>query len=125
MSNIETIEIEIQSDIYDKLLPIANERKINIEKLIEILLIEYVQKAKEEVIEIIKLKQTYGACPSQWDAWDAEDNYYYVRYRHGLLTVHKNRKESAIYHKRIGDHMDGCMNWEEIEQYSPLRFISK
>jgi hypothetical protein len=35
------------------------------------------------MITLVKAVQTAIACPSQWDAWDAHGNYYYLRYRHG------------------------------------------
>lgn len=36
---------------------------------------------------LAKVVQTCSACPSQWDAWDAEGRYYYLRYRSGIGTV--------------------------------------
>lgn len=30
-----------------------------------------------------KVVQTCAACPSQWDAWDLDGHYWYLRYRHG------------------------------------------
>lgn len=39
------------------------------------------------MITIIRAVQTSSACPSQWDAWDAGGNYYYLRFRHGYGTV--------------------------------------
>lgn len=39
------------------------------------------------MITITRAVQTSGACPSQWDAWDAEGNYYYLRFRHGHGSV--------------------------------------
>lgn len=35
------------------------------------------------MIILTRAVQTSMACPSQWDAWDADGNYYYLRYRHG------------------------------------------
>lgn len=34
-------------------------------------------------MKIVKAHQTCYACPSQWDAWDEEGNYWYLRFRHG------------------------------------------
>lgn len=34
-------------------------------------------------IRLVRVIQTSWACPSQWDAWDEENNYYYLRFRHG------------------------------------------
>ncbi len=39
-----------------------------------------------EVI-IVRVIQTCTACPSQWDAWDLDGNYWYLRYRHGVGTA--------------------------------------
>jgi hypothetical protein len=38
-------------------------------------------------ITLVKTVQTCIACPSQWDAWDAEGQYYYLRHRHGRGSV--------------------------------------
>lgn len=35
-----------------------------------------------EVI-LVRTIKTCSACPSQWDAWDLDGNYWYLRYRHG------------------------------------------
>ena len=34
-----------------------------------------------EVI-LTRIVETCSACPSQWDAWDLDGNYWYLRYRH-------------------------------------------
>lgn len=39
------------------------------------------------MIELVKVVQTGLACPAQWDAWDTEGQYYYLRYRFGHGTV--------------------------------------
>lgn len=39
------------------------------------------------MITIVRAVQTCAACPAQWDSWDAEGNYYYLRFRHGHGTV--------------------------------------
>jgi hypothetical protein len=39
------------------------------------------------MITLVKAVQTAMACPSQWDAWDAEGRYYYLRFRHGCGSV--------------------------------------
>lgn len=38
-------------------------------------------------ITLAKVVQTCCACPSQWDAWDTDGCYYYLRYRFGRGTV--------------------------------------
>ena len=41
-----------------------------------------------EVI-LVRTVQTGGACPSQWDAWDLDGNYWYLRFRHGRGTAER------------------------------------
>ena len=36
---------------------------------------------------LAKVRLTCPSVPSQWDAWDAAGQYYYIRYRFGRLTV--------------------------------------
>jgi hypothetical protein len=33
--------------------------------------------------KLVRVVQTCCACPSQWDAWTADGQYLYLRYRHG------------------------------------------
>lgn len=35
------------------------------------------------MIVLTRVVQTCEACPSQWDAWDTDGTYYYLRFRHG------------------------------------------
>lgn len=39
------------------------------------------------MITLVRAVQTSVACPAQWDAWDAEGRYYYLRFRHGCGSV--------------------------------------
>ena len=39
------------------------------------------------MLTLTRAVQTAMGCPSQWDAWDADGNYYYLRYRHGQGQV--------------------------------------
>lgn len=41
------------------------------------------------MIVIVLAVKTCEACPSQWDAWDAAGQYYYLRYRHGRGRVER------------------------------------
>lgn len=36
---------------------------------------------------IVRADQTCTACPSQWDAWDADGRYWYLRYRGGYGSM--------------------------------------
>ena len=60
------------------------------------------------MIIITRIIKTCIACPTQWDAWDIEGSYYYIRFRFGKLTVHKgeNLKE-LIFSKLMGGEYDG------------------
>lgn len=52
------------------------------------------------MITLVRVIQTSIACPSQWDAWDADGKYYYLRYRHGVGTVeHKDSPESDFFER--------------------------
>lgn len=39
------------------------------------------------MITIVRVVETCVACPSQWDGWDTEGKYYYLRYRFGCGTM--------------------------------------
>lgn len=41
-----------------------------------------------EVI-IVRAVQTCEACPAQWDAWDMDGHYWYLRFRHGHGTAER------------------------------------
>ena len=45
-------------------------------------------------VTLVRAVQTCVACPSQWDAWDADGNYYYLRYRSGHGSVRRYRTEN-------------------------------
>lgn len=73
------------------------------------------------MITLVKLVQTCAAYPSQWDGWDAEGNYYYIRYRYGILTVEKGDSEyETIVHMKCGDTMDGVMTVEEMLEHTEM-----
>lgn len=38
-------------------------------------------------IKLAKVVRTCSGCPDQWDAWDTEGRYYYLRHRHQRGTV--------------------------------------
>jgi hypothetical protein len=43
------------------------------------------------MITLVRVVQTCIACPSQWDGWDEDGNYYYLRYRSGHGSVRRYR----------------------------------
>lgn len=80
------------------------------------------------MITLVRAVQTSMACPSQWDAWDAEGNYYYLRYRHGHGSVEQYEDENwtdaepGQWHRTIswfneGDHLDGVI---ELPRFAEL-----
>lgn len=48
------------------------------------------------MITLVRVIQTAIAFPSQWDAWDADGNYYYLRYRHGYGEVRQYKSENWV-----------------------------
>jgi len=47
-------------------------------------------------MKIIRAVQTCIACPSQWDLWDEEGNYYYARFRHGCGELRQYKDENWV-----------------------------
>jgi hypothetical protein len=43
---------------------------------------------------LVRAVRTCSACPSQWDAWDAAGQYYYLRYRSGRGTAETATSEA-------------------------------
>lgn len=62
-----------------------------------------------EISPLVKVIQTVKACPSEWSAWDADGNWYYLRYRFGRGTVHRSAggpppgAEHQAYVEALGD----------------------
>lgn len=72
-------------------------------------------------IEIREVVQTSWACPSQWDAWDINGDRYYVRYRHGELTVNSGGPGGPLlFEGEYGDFLDGIMEWEEVLRHTGM-----
>lgn len=82
---------------------------------------------------LVRAVQTCAGCPSQWDAWDATGQYYYLRFRssHGTVTM----AESAERYRTCGDpdvgiiasfvHGDGwcgVMGLEEFLAHAGVRW---
>jgi hypothetical protein len=87
------------------------------------------------MINIVKMVETCGGCPSQWEGWDDEGAYYYFRYRWGYLRVDTAPTEKdwdsplalaygakptgkceTIYGEQIGDDMDGFMTYSDLTE---------
>lgn len=76
-------------------------------------------------IKIVRAVQTSIACPCQWDAWDEEGNYYYLRFRHGHGSVEQYENEDWVnaepgqWHRTISyfnNHDDPIINLKEFAE---------
>lgn len=81
---------------------------------------------------LVRAVQTCRACPSQWDAWDASGQYYYLRFRSGHGTVEtaadaKDYVDIATPNTTVasfthGDRLDGLMDLEEFLAHAGIRW---
>jgi len=71
-------------------------------------------------VKVVELYRTCQACPSQWEGKTSDDNYIYVRYRWGHLTIGVAKSFPAaiwgnnIVDTQIGDGLDGVLPYEEL-----------
>lgn len=81
-------------------------------------------------ITIVRAINTCNAVPSQWDAWDSDNRYWYLRYRFGHGSAEHFPEGPTWYEKQqpgdpipipkerhyflYGDELDGCINLEEF-----------
>jgi hypothetical protein len=81
-------------------------------------------------IVLVRVHQTCMACPSQWDAWDANGQYYYLRYRYGRGTVETASSEqdylengpTVLVTEFIrGDQLDGEISLDEFLAKAGMR----
>ncbi|WP_331718006.1 hypothetical protein OG795_33030 (plasmid) [[Kitasatospora] papulosa] len=61
--------------------------------------------SKDEGRKLTRVVQTCSAYPSQWDAWTADGQYLYLRYRHGEGRVE--------WHPGPEDDADTPESWDE------------
>jgi len=76
-------------------------------------------------MKVIEIRQTCGACPSQWEGKLSDGRYVYVRYRYGYLsisvggpTVADAVRGEEVFGQDIGDGLDGFMSYEELKQHT-------
>lgn len=61
-------------------------------------------------IIIVRAEQTCWACPAQWDAWDLDGGYWYLRYRSGIGTMHREEGHTdGPLRFDTGDRLDGSI----------------
>lgn len=70
----------------------------------------------------VRNTQTCFACPSQWEG-STEDYSFYVRYRHGFLSVSIAKGGYApggtqVFGQSIDKDSDGVMSWDEVLKYT-------
>lgn len=79
------------------------------------------------MLTLVRVIQTCLACPSQWDAWDADGRYYYLRYRYGTGKVKHYRTEdwaespqdeliAVVAEFEHGHPLDGVISLEEFAE---------
>jgi hypothetical protein len=83
------------------------------------------------VITLVRTEQTCHARPSQWDAWDVDGNYYYLRYRWGHGTVHRyndpdpetwiDHPDAFVAEFHTGEPMGGVIDLDEFCQRAGIR----
>ena len=66
------------------------------------------------MIHVVKIEQTCFGCPSQWDAHDREGHYYFIRYRHGHLSVRDDLETVFSKDFVYPDGSDGVMSTEDM-----------
>ena len=70
--------------------------------------------------KIALIKQTCGACPSQWEGFTEDSRPFYIRYRYGVLSVYVGEVGGLsafdaldggnIYCENHGGELDGVMS---------------
>jgi predicted metal-binding protein len=74
------------------------------------------------MIIIKKMIKTCHACPSQWDGWDGDNEYYYFRFRYGNLTV-QDEAGTYVYSETISDSFDGTLSFEQLKSQLKSQII--
>jgi hypothetical protein len=81
------------------------------------------------MIELVKVVRTCSSCPSQWDAWDADGNYYYLRYRFGVGSVERQpssdvetwgEEYNPLYEWTHGGTLDGEISLDDFLRLSGM-----
>lgn len=77
--------------------------------------------------KVVALQKTCTACPSQWEGTLEDGRAFYVRYRHGALSVgdgddideavRNGMSDHALYADYVGDGLDGYMGFEELKTH--------
>ena len=63
-------------------------------------------------MKITKLKLTCDVCPTQYEGWTDNNEFVYIRYRYGFLSI--SVSGYVIYSEQIGNGLDGFINLKDI-----------
>lgn len=63
--------------------------------------------ANHPIPPLVRIVETCAGAPSQWDAWDANGQYYYLRYRHSAGRVEKHDSPD-VQNWDVSNYPDGC-----------------
>lgn len=78
------------------------------------------------MIVLTKVVQTCSACPSQWDAWDADGNYYYLRFRFGHGKISKeNSWPDFLADFTEDDEWAGCIDLQEFMKQPEIAEVAR
>lgn len=76
---------------------------------------------------LVRIEQITAAAPSQWWAWDADGNKYYLRYRFGKGTITQlvhgadlMYEDPVIRRFRHGDGMDSYITLDEFAAHAKV-----
>ena len=83
-------------------------------------------------VTLVRVTQTSSGCPAQWDGWDEEGRYYYLRYRYGTGEVRqyrtpdwsRTRKDELIRVVATFEHghpLDGVISLEEFAEHAGIK----
>ena len=73
---------------------------------------------------VTEIRNTCGACPSQWEGRTEDGRYVYVRYRWGHLTIGVGDTDiwdavdrgGEVFDQYLGDWLDGFLDYAELKQ---------
>lgn len=71
-----------------------------------------------QIPALVRAVQTCMACPSQWDAWDASGQYYYLRFRSGLGSVEIAESAEAYVRTPRGEMPKGIASFEHGDRWA-------
>lgn len=61
---------------------------------------------------IARFAQTGDCSPSQWEGFTTRDQFVYIRYRGGVLSIHVGGAE--VMRRELGDSLDGALNFFDL-----------